>query len=142
MQVSSSFKYRAKFDFLSLENCNRNSRLIVLLLCLVLLGRVIFRVLRLTFVDPVHSRWLSRPGKFRATCSSRARKLSPSPTRSTPWYSSQKQLEIPSSERNNFFRRNNTSVHGVAHRSTESTQGYSYFSCTCMRTLMQIPVDK
>lgn len=61
--------------------------------------------LRLTFVDPVHSRGLSRPGKFRATCSSRARELSPSFTgirARRAVNSSQKQLEIPSSERTNF----------------------------------------
>lgn len=75
-----------KLRLWSLQNCNRTSCLIVLLLWLALIASRYFpTVLRLAFVDPVHSRWLSRPGKFRVTCSSRARELSPSSTRRTSW---------------------------------------------------------
>ncbi|GAB1863526.1 hypothetical protein CAJAP_04605 [Camponotus japonicus] len=103
MQVSSSFMQRAKFDFclskIAIGTLFDRAAFVARLTA----SRYFPTVLRLAFVDPVHSRWLSRPGKFRATWSSRARELSPSSTRSTPWTRVKSSSKIPSSKRNNFL---------------------------------------
>lgn len=80
--------------------------------------------LRLTFVDPVHSRWLSRPGKFRAMCSPQDREEDRGKAR--------REFESKASSKflragKLIFRRNNPSVSSTRRLEATCENKCSYF---------------